>query len=237
MNFNQLSWGTVCFYYRSNGDRKYSKIMSDTVFISKLREEPYDISLDEFEEKVLINHVNIENYELLIGHNLTRDILTKIIKLQPDISSLNTINLLGCDLSVNEITEKINRVYGGLYSIQGLWLTGVSKIAHLLNDRLFAILNLDISKHFKVIEGETSLTKWLELTQQNAREVTEDFYKQGFSGSPEEFLSDRLGYTAFGYKKSLVKFLDEFFWLRFGDDLPVPPRWIPPFIEEDLELK
>ncbi len=41
------------------------------------------------------------------------------------------------------------------------------------------------------------------------------------------FLSEKLGYTRFGYEKSLVKFLDEFFWLRFGDNLPVPPRWIP----------
>jgi len=232
MNFNQLSWGSVCFYYRSVGDNRYSKIMRDTAFLSKLREAPFDISPLEFEEKVILNHVNIENYDLLIGHNLAQNVLNKIVELQPEVSSLQNVTLLDCDLSDSEVTEKINRVYAGLYSIQGLWLTGVSKIAHLLNDKLFAILNLDISNHFGLLEGNTSLVQWLRVTQQNAQEVTQDFHEQGFSGSPEKYLSDKLGYTSLGYEKSLVKFLDEYFWLRFGDNLPIPPRWVPPRIEE-----
>jgi len=206
--------------------------MRDTAFLSKLREAPFDISPLEFEEKVILNHVNIENYDLLIGHNLAQNVLNKIVELQPEVSSLQNVTLLDCDLSDSEVTEKINRVYAGLYSIQGLWLTGVSKIAHLLNDKLFAILNLDISNHFGLLEGNTSLVQWLGVTQQNAQEVTQDFHEQGFSGSPEKYLSDKLGYTSLGYEKSLVKFLDEYFWLRFGDNLPVPPRWVPPYIEE-----
>jgi hypothetical protein len=113
-----------------------------------------------------------------------------------------------------------------------LWLTGTSKITHLLNNKLFAVLNLDISNHFGLLEGNTSLVQWLGVTQQNAQEVTQDFHEQGFSDSPEKYLSDKLGYTSLGYEKSLVKFLDEYFWLRFGDNLPIPPRWVPPRIEE-----
>ena len=124
------------------------------------------------------------------------------------------------------------KVYQGLYSINGLWLTGVSKIAHLLNNNLFALLNLDISDHFKLLEGTTSLVQWLKITQQNMQEVTRDFKEQGFSGSPEQFLSDKLEYSKYGCQKSLVKFLDEYFWISFGDNLPIPPKWIPPFIAE-----
>jgi len=232
MNFDQLSWSAVCFYYRSIGDNKYSKIMKDTPFISRLREAPTSISTVEFEEKVLLNHVNIENYDLLIGHNLAENVLAKIIKLRPEISSLQNMSLLDCNLSDSNVVEKINRVYTSLYSIHGLWLTGVSKIAHILNDKLFAILNLNISNHFGLLEGDTNLVQWLRLTQQNAQEVTKDFHEQGFPGKPEKFLSDKLGYTSYGYEKSLVKFLDEFFWLRFGDNLPVPPRWVPHYITE-----
>ena len=233
MNFNQLSWGAVCFYYRSVGDNRYSKIMRDTAFVSKLREAPFDISPTEFEEKVILDHVNIENYDLLIGHNLAASVLAKIVALRPEISPLKNVTLLDCDLLDRDMVEKINRIYTGVYSIQGLWLTGVSKIVHLLNDKLFAILNLDISNHFGILEGDTNLIQWLRITQQNAREVTKDFHEQGFSGSPEKFLSDKLGYTSYGYEKSLVKFLDEFFWLRFGDNLPIPPRWAPPYIIEE----
>ncbi len=232
MDFNQLSWGTVCFYYRSAGDNKYSKIMKDTAFLSKLREAPFDISPAEFEEKVLLDHVNIENYDLLIGHNLAQSVLSKIVELHPEVSSLQNVTLLDCELSDSAMTEKLNKVYADLYSIQGLWLTGVSKIAHLLNDKLFAILNLNISNHFGILEGNTNLIHWLRITQQNAEEVTRDFQEQGLSGSPEKYLSGKLGYTSLGYEKPLVKFIDEYFWLCFGDNLPVPPRWVPSYIEE-----
>ncbi len=228
MNFNQLSWGAVCFYYRSIGDNRYSRIMRDTEFLTRLRREPFNISAEEFEGKVLLDHVNIENYDLLIGHGLAASVLAKIVRLQPETSFLQNVTLLDCDLSDSEITDKINKIYAAIYSINGLWLTGVSKIVHLLNDKLFPILNLNISNHFGILEGDTNLIRWVRITQQNAREVTEDFQKQELPGSPEKFLSEKLGYSRYGYEKSLIKFLDEFFWLRFGDNLPVPPRWVPP---------
>ena len=170
---------------------------------------------------------------ITIGHNLAESILAKIVELQPEISSLKNITLLDCDLFYGDMAEKINRIYTDLYSIKGLWLTGISKIAHLLNDKLLAILNLNISSYFGLLEGNNNLIAWLRLTQQNAREVTDSFHEQGFEGSPEKFLSDKLGYTSYGCEKSLVKFLDEYFWLRFGDNLPVPPRWAPPYIEKE----
>jgi hypothetical protein len=233
MNFNQLSWGALCFYYRSAGDNKYSKIMKNTSFLSRLRETPSDIGVTEFEEKVILGHVNIENYDLLIGHNLAGSVLAKIIQLKPEISSLQNISLLDFDFSDSDMVENIKRLYSGLYSVRGLWLTGVSKISHLLNDRLLVLLNLDISNHFNLLKENTSLIQWLKITQKNAQEVTEDFHGHGYPGSPEEFLSDKLGYTKYGYQKSLVKFLDEYFWLRFGDNLPVPPVWAPPLIIEE----
>ena len=228
MNFNQLAWGAVCFYYRSLGDNKYSKIMRDTDFLTRLRQEPSNISAIEFEEKVLLDHVNIENYDLLIGHGLARNVLEKIIELQPETHSLKNITLLDCDLADRDITNKINLTYAIMYTVNGLWLTGVSKIVHLLNDKLFPILNLNISKHFGLLEGDTNLIQWVRITQENAREVIADFQQQKLPDSPEKYLSEKLGYTRSGYDKSLVKFLDEFFWLRFGDSLPIPPRWVPP---------
>jgi hypothetical protein len=231
MNFNQLAWGALCFYYRSAGDQKYGKTMNNKSFLQRLRHTPSDISVAEFEETVILGHVNIENYDLLIGHNLAGSVLAKIIDLQPEITALQGISLLDFDFSNSEMVDNVKKIYAGLYSVRGLWLTGVSKISHLLNDRLMVLLNLDISTHFKLIEGNTSLIQWLKITQDNMREVTEDFQWQGLPGSPGEFLSEKLGYTRDGYQKSLVKFIDEYFWLRLGDNLPVPPPWAPPFVE------
>ncbi len=233
MDFNHLAWGALCFYYRSGGDSKYGRIMKDSSFLYRLRECPEDISVTEFEEKVVLDHVRIENYDLLVGHNLAGNILSQIISLQPDIAELKDYSLIDCNLADRSVTERINRVYAGLYSVRGLWITGVSKISHLLNDRLFVLLNLNISSQFKLIDGDTSLIQWLKITQKNMKEVTEDFHRRGYKGQPEEFLSEKLGYTEQGYQKSLVKFIDEYFWLRFGDNLPIPPRWSPEKVGKD----
>ena len=76
----------------------------------------------------------------------------------------------------------------------------------------------------------------MEVTQRNAKEVTLDFHEQGLTGLPDQFLSDKLGYADHGYHKSLIKYIDEYFWLRFGENLPVPPRWIPALTQEDASL-
>lgn len=229
MKFNELAWGAVCFYYRSAGDNKYSRIMRDADFLSKLRTAPAEINAAEFEQKVILDYINIESYDLLVEQRLAGNILAKIVELQPEISLLQDVNLLNCDLSDSGLLDRINRVYVKLSSIHGLWLTGVSKIAHVLNDRLFALINPEISEHFKILEGGNSLVQCLGVTQRESKEVTLDFHEQGLTGSPEQFLSSKLGYSDRGHQKSLTKFIDEYFWLRFGDNLPVPPRWAPAF--------
>ncbi len=227
LTFNDLAWAALCFYYRSIGDRTYCNIMGNTEFITKLKQMPVKIKPEEFEQKVLLGHVNIESYDLLIGHRLAERILEKIIGLQSAVSALQNLTLLNCDLSDSNIAERIMRVYSTLYSVQGLWLTGVSKIAHLLNDKLFVLLNLDISTHFSVLESSSGLVEWLEIMQRSARQVTNDFHNRGFSGTPEAFISEKLGYASRGCHKSLAKYLDEYYWLCFADVLPIPPPWTP----------
>jgi hypothetical protein len=228
LTFRDLAWAALLFYYRSVADRKYCKIMSDTEFLTKLRQTPFEINPTEFEQKVILDYVNVQSYDLLVGHKMAESLLEKIIGLQPDVSALQDFTLTDCDLSDSKIIERVKRIYSILYSVDGLWVTGVSKIAHLLNDRLLILLDLNISEHFHLLEGSTSLVGWLKIMQDSAWQVTDDFHKNGFSGTPEEFLSERMGYVKSGCHKSLVKFLDEYYWLRFSDNVPVPPVWVIP---------
>jgi len=232
MNFNTLAWAAFCFYYRSVGDMKYGKLMQDDNFLDILRNKPKELTPVEFEERVLLGYIQVQNYDLLIGHKLAEGILKELVVLQPDVAALSNKTLINCDLSDHELREKINRIYSTLCAINGIWLTGASKIAHLLNDHLFVMLNLNISNHFELLEGNTSLTNWLGITQQHALEVTIDFQDSGYDSSPERFLSEKLGYKEQGYQKSLVKFLDEYYWLKFGDNLMVPPKWVPELVPE-----
>ena len=227
ISFNDLAWAAVCFYYRSIADRKYCKIMGDTVFLEKLQKTPFEITASEFEQKALLDHININNYDLLVGNKLAEVLLEKIIGLQPDLSALQDITLLNCNLSDSNTTDRIVKIYAILSSAPGVWITGVSKLAHLLNNGLLVMLNLNISNHFGLLEGSTGLVEWFKIMQNHARQITKDFHDHGFQGTPEEFISEKIGYTKCNCHKSLVKYLDEYYWLRFADSLPIPPRWTP----------
>jgi hypothetical protein len=229
MTFNELAWSAVCFYYRSVADRRYCNIISNTNFIMKLRQTPFEIDPMEFEQKVLLDYVKIENYDLLVGHKMAQCLLEKIIGLQPTVSSLKDLRLAECDLLERDINERIKRIYSILHSADGLFLTGASKIAHLLNDKLFVPMNFHILDHFHINDSDSGFINWLTIMQDSSRQVIDDFHEKGFSGTPEAFLSEKLGYLRGGCHKSLIKYLDEYYWLLFADLLPIPPIWIPQY--------
>ena len=237
MKFNELAWAGFCFYYRSGGDKRYSMIVSNHQFISEIRNNPERIRLNEFEEKAVLGYINIQNYDLLLGHKLTENILIKLVSLKKEISSLQDLQLAECDLANKEIVHAINRIYSEL-QVDGLWITGASKIAHLLNEKLLPPISLDIVRHFG-IEYKSDITPWLKRMQWEIQEVIEDFKNQALEGTPSQFLSQNLGFSTCGcgYEKSLVKFADEYYWLCYGDGLPIPPKWIPDLVTEKLLKK
>ena len=234
MQFNELDWAGFCFYYRSGGDKKYSAIISDCHFLSQIRGHPESIRLNEFEEKAILGFINIQNYDLLVGHKLTENILIKLTSLKKEISFLQDLSLAECDLEDKEVISAINKIYSEL-QVDGLWITGASKIAHLLNDKLLPPISLNLARHFG-IEYKSDITPWLKMMQWDIQEAVEDFSKQEFEGTPSQYLSENLGYSAcdFGYEKSLAKFADEYYWLCYGDGLPMPPKWVPGGVAERL---
>jgi hypothetical protein len=234
--FHDLAWAALFFYYRSIGDRKYCKIISDTEFMKKLRQTPSEIDPAELERKIILDYVDIQNYDLFREHKMARQLLTKIISLQPDVLALQDFTLIDCQLENSKIAERINRIYSTLSSIDGLWMTGVSKIAHLLNDELLVLMNQDILEYFHFLEGSTTPLVWLRIIQDSAIQVTNDFHDKGFSGTPEAFLSENIGYAINGCHKSLVKYLDEYYWLRFTDKVSVPPSWTPDYQVRALQV-
>lgn len=227
VKFSDLGWAALLHYYQSNKDRRYVRLFGDGEFISKLRETPWDVSYPEFEAKVISSFVNSLGLRLPVG---TRggNVLAEIIRLRSCTSRLKGVSLLDCDLSDKSLLENIKEIYQGLGSIDGLWVTGITKIAHALNDSLFVILDLRIAENFSLRDEADDYIEWLVLTQQHALQVTSDFEAQGLSGSPEAFLSEKLGYSSYGCQKSLARFIDEYFWLTAGENLPIPPKWLPP---------
>jgi hypothetical protein len=88
---------------------------------------------------------------------------------------------------------------------------------------------LDVIDRFPQIreQGFGGVAPWLMQIHQDAVSIHEDFKNKGYSGNPEEYLSIHLGYASKGLTKSLLKFLDEYYWIFYGEDLPLPPKWVP----------
>jgi len=227
VKFSDLGWAALLHYYQSNKDRRYVKLFGDVEFISKLREAPWDVSYPEFETKVISSFVNSLGLRLPVG---TRggNVLAEIIRLRSCTSSLEGVSLLNCDLSDKALLQNIREIYQGLGSIDGLWVTGITKIAHVLNDSLFVILDLKIAENFSLRDEADDYIEWLTIAQQHALQVKSDFMAQGHKGLPENFLSEKLGYSSYGCQKSLARFIDEYFWLTVSENLPIPPKWLPP---------
>ncbi len=228
MKFHDLAWAALLYYYKSSGDRKYVKLFRDTAFLSKLRQAPWDVPYEEFEAKVIFGFISSVGLRLPAvrgGDNL----LAQIIELYPSISYLEDTCLHDCELSNEDLLNGVRQIYDRFHAIPGFWLTGISKIAHVLNDSLFAAINLGTSSYFGLVGEAGDFVKWLRIAQQNAQEAIEDFNSLGLPGSPEQFLSEKLGYTNYGCQKSLARFIDEYFWLTTSENLPVPPKWLPPF--------
>lgn len=226
MKFRDLAWGAVIHYYKSSGDRKYVKLFTDVSFITRLRQSPWDIQHEEFENKVIYGFLSSVGLRLPPAKKET-NILSEIIELQPCVSCLQGVSLDVCDFSDENLLANIRQIYERLFQLHGFWITGISKLTHILNDSLFPALDLRTSGHFGLIGDTDSFISWLKITQQNAKEVIQDFSDLGLLGSPENYLSEKLGYTNYGCKKSLARFIDEYYWLTSSENLPVPPPWVP----------
>jgi hypothetical protein len=230
MKFNELAWSSVCFYYRSNGDRRYCAVMKETNFLTRLRNQPETLSAKEFGENAILGFINLEHYDLLVSHRLAEKVLAKIIEMMPEIKLLSGLSLRACDLKDNQVIEAMINIYSGLRAY-GLWVTGASKIAHLVNDQLFPLLSPSLVKYYSINDDMASLKHWLASVQTDIQEVTDDFHREGLQGTPDEFLSNHIGYSSTGCNKSLVKLADEYYWLKYCDALPIPPVWVPPLVQ------
>jgi hypothetical protein len=227
MKYSDVAWAAVCYFYRSGGDNKYVEILSDAGFLNRLRDEPCVLSGREFEQKAILGFVKIENYDLLMKQKLATSVLGAILEMEPLVAATRELTILTADLSdvgsqsISRIAEKM---YRSLNSVSGLWSTGASKILHLLNDRLFPIITPGIMRDAYM--PEFSMASYMRRIQYQAVSAREDFLQRRQDGEVDAFLSEKLGYTKRGCQKSLVKFIDEYYYL-YTSGLPVPPVWTP----------
>ena len=229
MKYSDLAWAALCFFYRSCGDLRYVEIMSDEHFIHRLKNEPSDISCKEFEEKAILGYIKIENYDLLMKHKLAMALLEKVTELMPFVFRIQDLDILTADLSESgsdSVSRASDHIYNTLNSVNGIWSTGASKIMHLLNDRLYPVVTTPITEMLRLPHTKFSMAEYMKRIQYQAATACQDFKKIPGECTADDYLSTKLGYSAKGCRKSLVKFIDEYYVL-VTRGLPVPPPWTP----------
>ena len=229
MKFIDLSWAAVCYYYRSSGDRKYCKIISDRQFIDALKDNPQNIDYREFESKVILDYIQISNYDLLYKSNFSRNILSKLSELNGTLKYFKDKTIVDCNFSDPNVVKAIRKIFENLLHIECLWVTGASKILHILYSDLFAPMSPKIEDHFREYTKHNEYISWLIFVQRNALDVIHDFNESYPFDKPEEYLSQNIYYRKNQCSKSLVKYIDEYYWLTLDDKLPVPPIWLPEY--------
>lgn len=231
MNYKEIAWAAVIDCCIAGNNNRYVEFFRNKNLINDLRQNPYSVPLAVFKDKVISNFLNPWG-RMRWEDSTAEDIYKAIIALHPFTLKIGNDTLMTCNLSSGStVCNVTGKIYDGLTSIRGVNMVGFSKIAHILNDSLFPLIDNPMREQYKEVYGIGNSCQgyinWMIEMQKQACAVVGDFHKQGFAGSLEILLSQKLGLASVGCNKSLVKFLDEYYWLTVTRGVPIPPKWIP----------
>jgi hypothetical protein len=231
MNYKEIAWAAVIDFYIAGNNNKYVELFRNKNLINNLRQNPSSVPFKVFKDKIISDFLNSWG-RMYIQDDTAKEIYDAIIALNPFTLQMGNDTLMTCNLSSGStVCDVTGKIYDRLTGIWGINMVGFSKIAHILNDSQFPLIDNPIRKKYKKVysinDSPAGYINWMIEMQKQACAVIADFQKQGFAGSPEIFLSQKLGYASVGCNKSLVKFLDEYYWLTVTHGVPIPPKWIP----------
>jgi hypothetical protein len=217
-----LAWGAFVFACENASARSeefYRGLATDEGFLRRLpvSAQPEDLArLREF----------LVNYGV---HYAPKDLPVQYARIWPQItrhaSRLVPENLLTCDLSDgSETAERIAATYTPLQDGR-VWGgdTVAAKVAHFLNVDLFVMWDNYIKGTFGLV-GPKGYVEYLRLAQAAGREAAQDFEVLALPGTPETYLSEKLGYPM---TRPFTKLLDDYYWVTITKKWPArPPEWL-----------
>lgn len=222
MRFGELAWGAFVFNLwnaDSSSQRVYHDLISDREFLHRLpvAAQPGDLAkLREF----------LTQYGV---HYAPKDLADQYAQVWPQVthsaSGLISENLLTCDLAADsETAEGVKSAYG-LLQWPHVWGgdTSASKVAHFLNPALFVMWDNIMQGTFG-LTGTEGYLEYLRKVRAEALEAVRDFEVLALPGTPETYLSEKLGYAT---TRPFTKLLDDFYWVTITHKRQTrPPEWL-----------
>ncbi len=220
MRFGDLAWGAFVFNLwnaNSSSQRYYRDLISDREFLRRLPVSAQLEYLSRLREFLTKNGV----------HYAPKDLADQYARGWPQVtrsaSSLMSENLLTCDLAADsETAGRIKSVYS-LLQRPHVWGgdTSASKVAHFLNPALFVMWDSFMQGELTGPEGYLA---YLRKVREEALEAVRDFDAMALPGTPEAYLSEKLGYPV---TRPLTKLLDDYYWVTITQKSPPrPPEWL-----------
>ncbi len=233
---NEVMWAT-CTYRNSpySYDSSYLTVLTDKPFLERLRVNTASLSISDVRWK-LIGFLNqwgcrLRDYDDTTARNLHK----LIVQIQPQYCKFNGNSILDLPLSNESLQDEIYQIFSvflvypnPVYKNFG-W-TALSKTLHVINPELFpmwdAAIRLEYWSHDRSIdESGRGYIKFMIATQEIAGMLVAEFRNRFGREDLASFLSDRL---QIGVSQSLIKFIDEFNWVRFTRGEKMPKDWPSP---------
>ena len=233
LKFIELQWAAFLYWavsYGGNigGDQDYVPLMSNTVFLERLRSNPAELTIKEISDNVILF---LNRWKCMVkDDDATAEAIKRaLVESKRVLRNLGSKTVLDIDILSDSQRNEIAGLYFEFDMISRFGPTATSKTMHILKPDLFVMWDGDILRHYKKRNPQINGTgkgylAFLSTMSEMARGVTEDFQKSYPTSTPEIFLCDKLGYTL---KKSLAKFMDEYNWITISKRIAVPPRWWP----------
>jgi hypothetical protein len=221
VKFKNLAWGSFVFAQLTRNDyaSPYQNMSTDKSFLNQLRTNP---SKQDFQRlRDFLTHYGVP----WAPTDLAEQYMSVWSNLKPHVQKLANETIEVCSLGKEEIETAVAAAYSSL-QWPAVWGgdTVASKSLHFFNINLFMMWDSDIQSSYGKSFGPLGYVEFLREMQQHAHEAIADFKRLKLPGTPEEFLSEQLGYNG---GRPFTKFLDDYNWVTITKHWPVePPDWI-----------
>lgn len=231
--FTEFQWAAFLYWavsYGGNigGDKDYVPLMTNTLFLEKLRSNPEELNTQEIREQVILF---LNQWKCMVKDDepTAAKVKKAVIKFKQEASYLGGATILSVNSLPATLKNKISSLYNEFDNIPHFGPTATSKLMHILNPHLFVMWDGEILKHYGrenlQIDGTgNGYVAFLSMMSQMGLDITADFQKYHPEDKPEIFLCEKLEYRL---QKSLAKFIDEYNWITITKEIAVPPRWWP----------
>jgi len=186
--------------------------------------DPSNISFILAGAKVIIitwNAVRFQRSPKEVRDNLENDILEAYTKTKLELEKLKGERLENLNLNDSELKETIKRIFLEFSSKKSIEFTGASKILHVLNPFVFMMWDNNIRSAYHKLHTDNhkagSPECYLEFLKQSQEIIKTILSKRSGNDIWSNHLTfiDKDFMTAFSFRESMLKMLDECNYVRF----------------------